>query len=156
MQLQCAFGKLEVEDGNLAVFAARHALISGLCGDLALAIHDQTGAKPYFVTYGYSSDAPPTQLMEDYGGQADYLYSSTTHALVESPTVPGHFVDAYGQKSAEELRAFYGDDVLLMEGNREMLMAYSTGIASTLQAFAAEALRMDEAGESFDYLAYGD
>lgn len=150
MDLPCAFGVMRVVDGDLSDFEARNALISGLCGDLAQAIQARTGAPAYLVCYGVETE---DELAEEW--RAGRLVDTATHAVVESSAAPGEFVDAYGRKSAQDLKDFYGDDATILKVTPEMLKDYGTGAASKLGRFAESAERLDASGESYSYDNWG-
>lgn len=146
MDLQCAFGTMKVVDGDLSNFEARNALISGLCGDLALAVQRKTGGDAYLVTYG---ELTPEQLEEEW--RAGRLIEAATHAVVESKTTPGQFMDSYGRKTEADLKDFYGDDYSVVKVTPAMLETYSSGISETLNNFAQAVIDLDASGESYDY-----
>lgn len=152
VDLPCAFGTMRVKDGDLSDVKSRTALISGLCGSLAVAVHDKSGGTPYFVCY-MSDDE---DLEEAFAEDGEYvLLDVATHAMVESTTKPGTFVDAYGQKTLADLKEFYGDDITVKKGNREMLVAYADeGVPEILSKFADAALELDAKGESYSYMNF--
>ncbi len=153
VDLPCAFGAMRVKDGDLSDLKSRTALISGLCGSLALAVHDKTGGTPYFVCYGDNAGGLKSKFDED----KETLFDYATHALVESTTRPGYFIDAYGQKSLEDIKTFYGDSISLERGTRDMLVAYGVaGADEVLGGFAKAAIELDSKSEGYDYLDFGD
>ncbi len=150
IDLPCAFGTMRVKNGDLADVKSRTALISGLCGSLALAVHDKTGGTPYFVCYDVSPHENLQESFEKEGAEA--VLAASTHALVESKTKPGTFLDAYGQKTLAELKDFYGDDITLEPGSRAMLVAYAEeGVPELLTDFADSVIALDAASESYSY-----
>lgn len=153
VDLPCAFGNMRVKDGDLSDLKSRTALISGLCGSLALAVHDKTGGTPYFVCYGMEPEETLAEIYEEGGEHA--LLDVATHALVESTTKPGTFIDAYGQKTIDELKEFYGDDIRLEVGSRAMLVNYADeGVPEILSNFADEAIAMDAREQSYSYMEF--
>lgn len=153
IDLPCAFGNMRVKDGDLSDLKSRTALISGLCGSLALAVHDKTNGTPYFVCYGVGDDESLAELYEEGGEHA--LLDVATHALVESTTKPGTFIDAYGQKTLKDLKEFYGDDITLEVGSRAMLVNYADdGVPEILTNFADEAIAMDAREQSYSYMEF--
>jgi len=149
LDLPCAFGTMRVKNGDLTDVKSRTALISGLCGSLALAVHDKTGGTPHFVCYGVKEDEDLEQLFAEDG---NVLLDVATHALVESKTKPGTYLDSYGQKTLADLQNFYGDDIRVIPGNRAMLVAYSeTGVPDILGKFADSVIDLDSKGKSYDY-----
>lgn len=153
VDLPYAFGNMRVKDGDLSDLRSRIALISGLCGSLALAVHDKTGGTPYFVRYGMREGK---NLSDAYAkGGESALHASATHALVESRTKPGTFIDAYGQKTIDDLKEFYGDDITLEVGSRAMLVNYADeGVPEILTNFADEAIAMDAREQSYSYMEF--
>jgi len=150
MELPCAFGTMRVKDGDLSDIKARTALISGLCGSLAVAIQEQSGEPGYFVCYG---DVDEESLERAY--EEGNFHSYVTHALVGSGKSSEDYVDAFGRKTAEELREFYGDDVRIVRGTPAMLRSYAEeGVPEILRSFARSALRMDSKGESYSYFDF--
>ena len=71
--------------------------------------------------------------------------------LIGSVHKPGTYLDAYGQKTIENLREFYGEAVSLRRGTPEMLATYAGANPLELKNFALEVLRMDAADESHEY-----
>jgi hypothetical protein len=153
VDLPCAFGNMRVKDGDLSDLRSRTALISGLCGSLALAVHDKTGGTPYFVCYDMGEGKNLSDAYAEGGESA--LHASATHALVESTTKPGTFIDAYGQKTIDDLKEFYGDDITLEVGSRAMLVNYADeGVPEILTNFADEAIAMDVREQSYSYMEF--
>lgn len=149
VELPNAFGISKVVAGDLSIRDARFALVNGLCGDLALAIHKKTGGDPYFVCYGIESEE---ELLENFENDPESIFELTTHVLIESPTQHNRYVDAYGQKTFEELSDFYGDDIELIQGNMDMLKKYAPDSDSEkFEEFAETAIKLDQNGESYNY-----
>jgi len=158
VQLDLGLGVAEVEDGNLGNVETRRMLTNGLCGDLAKAIRDKTGGDIYFVTYNYN-DSDNEQFIADISEHPDAIHEVTTHVMIESPTKPGVFMDAYGQKTKEEINSFYdvyGDGISMFKGTESMLKSYQTGNSEKLGNFAESVLKLDQENKSFDYEDYGD
>lgn len=147
IELECSISNITVVDGDLSYLPTRRALISGLCGDLAQNIQNRYGGDVYFVCYGALDEE---DLVEDWkNGQ---LLEVAEHALIESKTVPGEFMDAYGRKTSEEIKEYYGEEVKIIRGTSEMLQGYTTSGRHDLSRFADSVIRMDSLGESYDYL----
>jgi len=100
-------GSFEVIDGDLSDPAARTALSTGLCGDLALAIHRKTGGAPYFLSYGFHSEE---ELAEAFAHEPNVVFTAA-HVMLESPSQPGSFLDGHGQQDLESLEEAYEDAV---------------------------------------------
>lgn len=144
--LSSNIGTASVVDGDLSQPEARALLSSGLCGDLALAIHRKTGGTPYFLSHIVDSDE---KLAEKFRNDPKSIVALSTHVLIESPTEPGHFVDAYGQSSYEDLEDNW-DGATAVRGTPEMLEQFAdTASADRLSKFADAALELDKAGTSY-------
>lgn len=152
VELQGAFGIVSLNDGDLSNSKARSTLINGMCGDLATAIHRKTGGAPYFVCYGINS---AEDLRKTFESEPEQLFDVSTHVMIESPTEPGKFVDAYGQKTVADLKGFYGDEITVIQGDLDMLAAYSDAQNfEKLENFAEAALDLDSKSESYSYLDF--
>lgn len=158
VELDLGLGTVEVEDGNLNNDETRRMLINGLCGDLAQAIYNKTGGQIYFVTYGYS-EKDNEKFIKDIESNPDSIHETTTHVMIESPTKPGTFIDAYGQKTKQQIQSYYGfdnDKISMVQGNEKMLSYYHSGNSDKLGNFAESVLKLDKENKSFDYEKYGD
>lgn len=152
VELQGAFGSIQLDDGDLSNVEARSALINGMCGDLASAIQRKTGGAPYFVCYEIDS---PEDLRKTFDRGLEQLLNYSTHVMIESPTQPGKFVDAYGQKTVDDLKGFYGEDITVVRGDLDMLNAYSNPKnVEKLDNFADAVLTLDDKNESYSYLEF--
>lgn len=152
IELQGAFGIVSLNDGDLSNAEARITLISGMCGDLATAIQRKTGGVPYFVCYGINSEE---DLRKTFESEPEQLFDVSTHVMIESPTQPGKFVDAYGQKTTSDLKEFYGEEISVIRGDLDMLKAYSSPQnVEKLDKFADAALALDDKNESYSYLDF--
>lgn len=139
-------GKGVVVDGDLSDPLARALLSSGLCGDLALAIHRKTGGTPYFLSHSVDSDE---ELAENFKRDPESIVHDTLHVLIESPTKPNHFIDAYGQSSYADIEDNW-DGATVIEGTPEMLEQFADKEgASKLSNFADSALELDRTGVSY-------
>lgn len=154
IELSNAFGVTKLVNGDLSILASRSALINGLCGDLALAVQKKIGGQPYFVCYGISSKE---ELEENFTQNPDNIFELSTHVLIESPTRPNHYIDAYGQKTAEDLAKYYGDEIQVIQGNMDMLRLYANPENDEkLDRFAESAIELDRKCESYDYNIFED
>lgn len=148
IDLPNSHGLFRVKDGDLDDIKSRLALSSGLCGDLALAIHNETGADPYFLCFSYYTEE---ELHEAFERDPESVFDAT-HVVVGSLHKPLHFIDSYGQKSMNELMEFWGEDISIIEGNKEMLEAYADkDMSSKLSNFAKSAIKLDKENKSYDY-----
>lgn len=139
-------GKGVVVDGDLSNPLARALLSSGLCGDLALAIHRKAGGAPYFLSHSVDNDE---ELAENFKKDPESILHDTLHVLIESPTRPNHFIDAYGQSSYADIEDNW-DGATIIEGTPEMLEQFADReSASKLSNFADSAIELDRAGVSY-------
>lgn len=157
VELSSNLGTVEVADGDLDDPRARAALSSGLCGDLALAIHRQTGGIPYFLSYRFNS---AEELAEAFAGEPNSVIAGSCHVLIESPKVPGEFLDSYGRQDTESLEDAY-DDAAIIPGTPEMLEHFADQqSAARLTAFAQSAIELDRNGirysQDLDELGWDD
>ncbi len=141
IELSSNIGTAMLVDGDLSDPRARAILSSGLCGDLALAIHRETGGAPYFLSYSVSD---PDELVALFEKDPDSVIYQTNHVLIESPTKPNHFVDAYGQSGYEELEENW-DGAYVVEGTVAMLEHFAAGSPiEKFKNFAAAAIKLDK------------
>lgn len=154
IELQGAFGTITLKDGDLSSSKARTTLISGMCGDLATAVQRKTGGDPYFVCYEIESEEDLKKTFEE---NPEALFDVSTHVMIESPTSPGSFVDAYGQKTTSDLKEFYGDEITVIRGDLNMLSAYADPQnLGKLDNFADAALELDKNNESYSYMDFSE
>jgi hypothetical protein len=154
IDLHGALGTVTLTDGDLSSAKTRNALINGMCGDLATAVQRKTGGDPYFVCYGISSEEELKKTFED---NPNALFDVSTHVMIESPTAPGNFVDAYGQKTTSDLKEFYGDEITVIRGDLNMLSAYAEPKnIGKLDNFADSALNLDKNNECYSYMDFSD
>jgi len=147
MVLSSNFGEWEVLDGDLSDARARMALSGGLCGDLALAIHRQTGGTPYFLSFSYQSEE---DLARAFAEEPNAVIAASTHVVLESPSTPGEFLDSYGRQDAESLGDSYGEDAAILRGTPEMLQHFGNSeSADRLGRFAQSAIELDGRGERY-------
>ncbi len=147
IELSSNLGSAKVVDGDLSNPEARLLLSSGLCGDLALAIHEETGAKPYFLSFSVSD---PAQLEKLFKEDPDNIIRASSHVVVASPSAPDSFLDAYGQYDEDELEERW-DGAIAIEGTPEMLRHFADeNSAKRLKNFALAALKLDRRGESYE------
>lgn len=145
--LSSNFGEWEVTDGDLTDARARMALSGGLCGDLALAIHRQTGGTPYFLSFSYQSEE---DLARAFAEEPNSVIAASAHVVLESPSTPGEFLDSYGRQDEESLGDSYGEDVAILRGTPEMLQHFGdSASADRLGLFAQSAIELDGRGERY-------
>jgi len=148
IKLSSNLGSAEVRNGDLSNPTARVLLSTGLCGDLALAIHQKTGATPYFLSFSFSD---PEKLSHEFEQDPDNIFRGTSHVLVESPSKSGFCLDAHGQFSKEEIEENW-DGAFLVKGTAEMLRRYADEkSAERLGKFADAAIELDRRGESYEF-----
>jgi len=150
VELQLDFGSTTVRDGDLSDAQTRHYLVNGLCGDLAMAIHEKQGGRVFFAV---DDQLPPGVTLES-AAQRGELGDHVAHAFVESREHPGMFLDAYGVKSAKDIEDYYGTSI--REVSPEILSHYGSGPqgargAHDLSAFADAAISLDRQGRFYDY-----
>lgn len=144
--LSSNLGSARFINGDLNDPLARSILSSGLCGDLALAIHKKTGAKPYFLTFSTSVES----FIEAYKSDPKNIFAATAHVVVESQE-EGCFLDAYGQSSVEDLEENW-DGANIVEGTPEMLEFFADAeSAERLEKFADTAILLDKQGIQYDF-----
>lgn len=144
--LDSNLGSFEVIDGDLSDPAARTALSTGLCGDLALAIHRKTGGAPYFLSYSFHSEE---ELAEAFAREPNVVFTAA-HVVLESSSHPGSFLDSHGHQDLESLEEVY-EDAVPVRGTAEMLQHFANSqSADRLGAFADSALELDRLGERYD------
>lgn len=150
LELRLDFGSTTVRDGDLSDPQTRHYLVNGLCGDLAMAIHEKQGGRVFFAV---DEQLPPGVTLES-AAQKGELGDHVAHAFVESREHPGMFLDAYGVKSAGDIESYYGTSI--REVSPEILSHYGSGPrgargAHDLSAFADAAIALDREGRFYDY-----
>ena len=150
LDLQLDFGSATVRDGDLSDSQTRHYLVNGLCGDLAMAIHEKQGGRVFFAV---DEQLPPGVTLES-AAQKGELGDHVAHAFVESREHPGTFLDAYGVKSAKDIEDYYGTSI--REVAPEILSHYGSGPRGArgthdLSAFADAAITLDREGRFYDY-----
>lgn len=150
LKIPTDFGEITLENGNLNKIETRRALINGLCGDLAKAVHKETGNDIYFVCHDYKDSE---SFIKAFQSDPNTIYTTVDHAMVESNT-KGKFMDAYGQKSESDITSFYGEDITLLKGTPEMLETFSTGVSEKLDKFAKSVIELDNHNKSYDYKQY--
>lgn len=147
ISLWTPLGPIEIDDGDLSHEEARNAFTSGLCGDLALAIHDQTGRDIYFIVPKNEASEVKQCLTNP-----KYISDFVTHAVIAS-SEKGSFVDSHGRTLKKDLLNFYNENFeesVLFKGNREMLVAYTAhGESGKYEEFAKTALNFDKENISY-------
>lgn len=154
IQLSSAFGDVTVANGDLSSQDARVALTTGLCGNLALAIHDLTGNDIYFVIKDDDLDAK--KFEKEFSENPEMIFDVAAHALVASNSNSKNFIDAYGHKSTKEIESFYNEyenNVNIIKGNRAMAQYYSSSEYDLSEfAKAAGALDKDKKGYEYEHI----
>lgn len=147
--LSSSFGDVTVTDGDLSTVDARLAFSTGLCGDLAIAVHAINNAPIFFIC---DSDVTQEEFNAECGESMEYLFDYVMH-VVNGSHRADHYVDAFGQASTEQVIRFYaqiGADVHILEGTPEQALYYSAHRDVNLyRNFAAAAIRMDEQNELY-------
>ena len=145
--LSSNFGEWEVLDGDLTDSRARIALSSGLCGDLALAIHRKTGGTPYFLSFSYQSEE---DLARAFAEEPNAVIAASAHVVIESPSTPGEFLDSYGRQDENSLEEVY-DEASILRGTPEMLQHFADSkSADRLSRFAQSAIELDRSRVRYD------
>lgn len=148
--LSSNLGTFEVDNGDLSNPNARLALSSGLCGGLALAIHNVSKADIYFVTY--SATETEESFQKKFEENPNHVFEAA-HVVTKSFSDPDAFIDSYGHKSREEIEDFY-EGVLIIKGTREMAEAFAGKDHENLEEFARSAIELDRKFESYDYESF--
>ena len=144
--LSSNLGNFNVIDGDLSRMGARLALRTGLCGDLAYAIHKKTNLPPVFVFY---EEFTPEELQERFEDNPKYIFNSQ-HVMIKSSHGDG-FIDSCGYKTFDEIDEHY-EGVSIIEGTPEMIEYYAAnGISSKLSNFADTAIKLDSEKDGYDY-----
>lgn len=154
VELQLAFGSVEVPAGDLSDPKIRFYFANGLCGDLAMAIHERQGGKPFFAV---DSNLSAEEL--DDAAESGTLGDHVSHAFIESKHRPEFFIDGYGVKSRSEIEEFYGTEIREVE--LKHLRAFGSGPGGQrgthdLSAFADTVVSFDRNGISYSYFDHGD
>lgn len=145
--LSSNLGTFDVDNGDLSNPNARLALSSGLCGGLALAIHDISKADIYFVTH--SATETEESFQRKFERDPNCVFEAA-HVMTQSLSDPNAFIDSYGHKSKEEVDDFY-QGVLIVRGSREMAERFSGKDHENLAEFARSAIELDRSFTSYEY-----
>lgn len=145
--LSSNLGTFDVDNGDLSNPNARLALSSGLCGGLALAIHDISKADIYFVTH--SATETEESFQRKFEKDPNSVFEAA-HVMTQSLSDPEAFIDSYGHKSRDEVDDFY-EGVLIIKGTREMAERFSGRDHENLDEFARSALELDRNFSSYEY-----
>ena len=144
MELSHPLGSVSVTNGDLSSREAREAFTTGLCGDLALAIHDIIGSPLYFIC---DSSVSQEELNSSFADDPHCMTEIAMHVVTGSRK-KGHFLDAHGQTSKESIIQFYseiGEQVHILKGTREQAIEFSIEKdASKYSQFALTAINMDQ------------
>lgn len=153
--LHCELGELETLD-TLKSSQTRHALMNGLCGNLARAIREGYDRRVYFVTFDLDTSE---ELQEVFEQSLEEWHYHVVHAVV-STSVDGVFLDAQGLATIADLEWFYSEDIRVIEGTPEMLEAYTTDgyklDFKTYESLAKQAIELETAGISYGHLTEGE
>lgn len=148
--LSSNLGTFEVSNGDLTNSNARLALSSGLCGGLALAIHNVSNADIYFVTHRGTETEESFQKKFEKDSNSVF---EAAHVVTQSLSDPEAFIDSYGHKSREEIEDFY-EGVLIVKGTREMAEQFAGRDHENLEEFARSAIELDKNFQSYDYESF--
>jgi hypothetical protein len=140
-----------VTDGDLSDQETRDTLISGYCGDLAQALIEKLGpeTEAYGVTVlGYDTEAQHLAKLRKTL-ELDFPFE---HVVIRSRSNPDLYLDATGQKSLEELRAYWGGGTSLVKADQELLAAMKHEGAEQMKNFADAAIELDRNGVNYPYI----
>lgn len=148
-------GTCEVRDGDTDSFDSRLAFTSGLCQNLALAIHQETGTDLYMLI---EEELTSEECIQFFKEDKTFMPSlSPIHFVVESPRYPGEFLDIYGLRSAEETisvwkefktlypsdQSGYARDIHMVKVTPDMVEHMIQFPTPPLDAFVSKVLKMD-------------
>jgi hypothetical protein len=145
--LSSNLGTFEVDNGDLSNPNARLALSSGLCGGLALAIHNVSNADIYFVTHNAVETEESFQRKFEKDPSSVF---EAAHVVAKSFSDPDAFIDSYGHKSREEIEDFY-EGALIIRGSREMAERFAGTDHENLKEFALSAIELDRELKGYTY-----
>lgn len=148
--LSSNLGTFEVDNGDLSNSNARLALSSGLCGGLALAIHNVSNADIYFVTH--SATETEESFQKKFEEDSSSVFEAA-HVVTRSLSDPDAFVDSYGHKSREEIEEFY-EGVLIVKGTRKMAERFAGNDHENLKEFALSAIELDRQFKGYEYESF--
>lgn len=148
--LSSNLGTFDVDNGDLSNPNARLALSSGLCGGLALAVHNASGADIYFVTH--SATETEESFQKKFEADSSSVFEAA-HVVTQSLSDPDAFIDSYGHKSREEIEDFY-EGVLIIKGTREMAERFAGKDHENLEEFALSAIELDRKFKSYEYESF--
>lgn len=154
VKLQLDLGSVEVEAGDLSSAKMRYYFANGLCGDLANAIHTIDPDRKLYFSLDTNSEGRPNSEDLNNMRTVDELSEFVFHAVVESKSQPGKYLDAYGIKSKEEVEGFFGGP--MVEVPSRVFRGFDTGADHDLSSFAETVLGFDEDGVSYDYNHFED
>lgn len=154
VKLKLDFDSVEVANGDLGDPKVRGYFANGLCGDLANAIHSIDPSRRLYFSLDTDADGRPTAEELSAMDSIDQLSPFVFHAVVESRSQPGKFLDSYGVKSREEIEGFFGGP--LVEAPSSVFRGFHSGEDHDLSGFAEAALELDRTGRSYSYEDYGD
>jgi hypothetical protein len=148
--LSSNLGTFDVTNGDLSNPSARLALSSGLCGGLALAIHNVSKADIYFVTH--SATETEESFQKKFEEDSTSVFEAA-HVVTQSLSDPDAFIDSYGHKSREEIEDFY-EGVLIIKGTPEMAERFAGKDHENLEEFALSAIELDRKFKGYEYESF--
>lgn len=146
IKLESNMGSAKVLNGDLNDVNARILLASGLCGDLALNIHEKTGAQIFFVSY---MDISEEQIVKDFERESNTVFRYP-HVLVGSIQDKDGYIDSYGYRTLEDIEDFY-ETSYLIPVPKELCEHFAGKDYKKLEKFAETALEFDKKQISFPY-----
>jgi hypothetical protein len=150
VMLSSNLGEYTGPNGDLTHEGARASLASGLCGNLALALHRLDGRPCFFVTY--HMDATPESLSAAFAQDPDSVFR-TAHVVAASTSEPGNYCDSYGHRTPEDIEDYYGSCVIV-PATPAMVEYFATRGRTTsvdLRLFAESAAELDRLQEGYSY-----
>lgn len=148
--LSSNMGEATVRNGDLNDPKSRLLLSTGLCGDLAMNIHEKTGWPVAFVIYNNFDEK---ELQEKFEKDPAVVLTAQ-HVMIETPHFDDEgnklYLDSYGLKTLDEVNDFY-EGITITRGTTEMVRAFAGENYKNLSKFADTAISFSEKGISFEY-----
>lgn len=145
IKLSSNLGEVEVINGDLSNNQARLLLSSGLCGDLALNIHEKTGNPIVFVMY---EDLSQAELKQQFEKDKNTVFRAQ-HVMVKSQN-ENKYLDSYGVKDFDEIDELY-EGIYIVEGTPEMAQTFASDDYKDYSKFADTAIEFDKNNVSYEY-----